>query len=328
LVLFVVGILPSCTDEVKVHLDAPLEKPLIYCILNPTDSVQYMRVQRIFLGNQDVRTMASQPDSIYFSKVQAQLERLEGGLVHEILPFYPTTSILKDSGFFTTLNHIIYEVKKPIYSGATYNLIVTIDGIPNAAIAVTTPQTDLKVVTWNGWPGKSINMVNQSFSQVIWKSLPGVNSYELSYLFRYYDLSDQDTVEHQITWKVPDKISAAGTAIGDDITYEVPISQWFLFLADHIPNRPEVKRRIAGKFDLLWEYKGAAFEDFYGRNLLRNKEMWLDYALFSNITDAIGIFSFQSCYRADRIDISLYTLERITTHPLTKDLKFDARVSW
>jgi len=307
---------------------APLEKPLIYCILNPDDSVQFLRVQRIFLGNADVKITASQPDSIYFPKVQAQLERLEGGLVYEILPFYPTTAILKDSGFFTTRNHVIYEVKKKIHSGATYNLIISIDGIPNSATAITTPETDLHVVTWNGWPGKSINMVNELFSQVIWQRLLGVNSYELSYLFRYYDLSDLDTVECQVLWKVPEKIYATDVGNNNDITYQVPINQWFLYLADHIPDRPEVKRRIAGKFDLLWEFRGAAFEDFYRRNLLRSKEMWLDYPLYSNITNAFGVFSFQSCYRVNRIDISLYTLEKITTHPLTKNFKFDARVSW
>jgi hypothetical protein len=281
----------------------------------------------MFLGYEDAQLMASQPDSIYFKDVQGKLERMEGDAVRETLPFYPSMSIVKDSGFFTTRGHVIYEIRNRILSGSTYRLTVNIGGLKDTATASTTPLTNLKVISWNGWPGTSINMTNESFANVIWKKLPGINSYRLSYLFRYYEISDQDTIERQIVWKVPDKIYSSSST-GEEIIYQVPINQWFLYLGDQIPDRPLVKRRIAGSFDLQWEFQRTELEDFYDRNQLSGKEMWLDYVLYSNITNAVGIFSFQSRFVIPMVDISLYTLEKITTHPATKDLKFDARVTW
>jgi hypothetical protein len=327
-ILFLIVFLSNgCTEEITLNLDKALRKPLVYCILNPRDSVQYLRVQRIFLGDENALVMAKNPDSIYFKNVTATIERIENGIVKETLRFIPSYSIQKDTGLFTTQNHVIWELREKIVSGATYSLNVEVDQFEEIATATTIPNTDLSVIKWNGWPGNTINMVNDRFATVVWKRLPGVHTYELSYIFHYYDLTATDTTRHEVVWKVPDEIYAMDDQ-NDSISYEVPISQWFGILSDKIPRLPEVIRRIAGKFDLLWEFKGADFEDFNKRNQLVNKEMWIDYPAYSNINNAIGIFSFATKFKVSNIGISLYTLEKITTNPLTKDLKFDARVDW
>jgi hypothetical protein len=310
----------------EITMDAPLAKPIIYCILNPNDSVQYLRIGRVFLGSQGALSTARDPDSIYFKQVNAWLERIESDSIKEILTFQANDNQIKDTGLFSNSKGGLFQLSRKILPGATYRLKVEIPELNLTAVAETQPQAEMTIIHWNGWPGNAINMVNDRYSTVQWGRVPTVDSYELFYLFRYYNLTDRDTTAHHVIWRVPDVIFDSDP--GDPlISYRVPISQWFGVLSDHIPRLDSVKRRIAGKFDLIWEFKGSDFDDFVHRSKFE-QQLYVDYPAFSNIENGIGIFSFASCYRIARIGISLYTLERITTHPLTKDLKFDARTDW
>jgi len=320
-------LVPACQDEVFVHLDAPLKKPMIYCILKPGDSVQYLRVERVFLGKGDVQVAAKNPDSVYFQEVEAHMERWESGQLKEVLPFRRNAAITKENGYFASAGHVIYEMQHQLVSGNTYRLQVDVPELGLMATSVTVPQSELRVIRWNGWPANTINMVNEQFSTVEWEKVPGVGTYTLTYIFHYYEITDTDTTHHEVAWKMPEEIYTQDSS-DPVVTYQVPISQWFGVLSDHILRKESVRRRIAGRFDLLWEFQGAELEAFLQRANLANKEMWLDYPIYSNINEGIGIFSFATRYRVNHIGISLYTLERITTHPLTKDLKFDARTDW
>jgi len=102
----------GCREDMEITMDAPLAKPIIYCILNPNDSVQYLRIGRIFLGSQGALTTARNPDSIYFKQVNAWLERIESDSIKELLTFQANDNQIKDTGLFSNTKGGLFQLSR------------------------------------------------------------------------------------------------------------------------------------------------------------------------------------------------------------------------
>jgi hypothetical protein len=78
--LLVIVQLTSCNEEID-FANNYIESPVIFGLLDQTDSVHYIKINRGFLGPGNAFTFAQEPDSNYFEKVEAVVEEFLNGSV-------------------------------------------------------------------------------------------------------------------------------------------------------------------------------------------------------------------------------------------------------
>ncbi len=130
--LFVFAFFASCHD--KLEILAPYKESVaVYGLLNQDDTVQYVRVQRVFLGAGNAFTMAQDMDSTYYkpNELKVSLQRIKNGVpvsvdnpasaAMEIV--LTETYITLDSGIFNK-NQLLYKTNHPIYDDSQYKLVI------------------------------------------------------------------------------------------------------------------------------------------------------------------------------------------------------------
>jgi PBP1b-binding outer membrane lipoprotein LpoB len=118
---FLALFISSCKND--LDLNAPYkEYPSIYAVLNPDDSVQMIRINKVFLGETDANVMAKVADSINYKPGEITVS-----IVHSDSPSNPivfTESVVTtSSGAFNTTQRVYVDTTKLLTWG-TYTLIV------------------------------------------------------------------------------------------------------------------------------------------------------------------------------------------------------------
>lgn len=104
-------LLIACNNEVDINDDWQ-EQAVIYALLDPSDSVQTVRVQKAYLGQGDVFEMAAIADSIYYTdSIEVSLQALDNGNPTGDLFILQAQSITKDDGEFTSEGHVMYQTQ-------------------------------------------------------------------------------------------------------------------------------------------------------------------------------------------------------------------------
>jgi len=126
----------SCKNELKVN--APYKEiPSIYAVLNPTESEQMIRINKVFLGEGDANKMAKISDSVNYAEneLEVKLERfLDGKKVQasasrpggtDSLDIIFTERIIETQpGSFSTSQRV-YLTRHKLFDVGEYHLIVT-----------------------------------------------------------------------------------------------------------------------------------------------------------------------------------------------------------
>lgn len=130
--VFAVLVAASCSNELRVN--APWRDiPVIYSVLDPSRDTHYVRIHKAFLGDKPVAEMAAIPDSLYYSDMTAIVEEyLDKQLVRTFpVMLYPNPPQL-NPGFFTTDGYQLYYFTAQLNNNATYKIIVSRPGEPDA----------------------------------------------------------------------------------------------------------------------------------------------------------------------------------------------------
>ncbi len=99
----------SCKNDLDAM--APYKESIaVYGLLDPTDSVNYIRVNRVFLGAGDANQIAQVQDSVYFKPGEATvvIEKYWNGVLKQKYNFSETFEKPLDQGVFN-VNQLIYK---------------------------------------------------------------------------------------------------------------------------------------------------------------------------------------------------------------------------
>lgn len=127
-VLVAALVMSAC--EVPFDPTAPaLSTPYVFCVLNPKDSAQYVRIQRSYICRENAYNFSRNSDSVYYppDDVVVELYRfdtLDGSIMEQPIRLYPTYEVQKDSGLFATEGHYLFKTTEPIYARFDYELRV------------------------------------------------------------------------------------------------------------------------------------------------------------------------------------------------------------
>jgi len=127
----------ACETDLKIADPSFKPKPIIYCFINPLDSVQYIRVGRSFSAFGDPELARMQSDSIYFEQFDISLTLYTHDGDSVLISPARRDDLEKEPGYFGTENHQIYSFTKQLsYRGFSLYKSVAIEvkvaGLPVA----------------------------------------------------------------------------------------------------------------------------------------------------------------------------------------------------
>jgi hypothetical protein len=105
-------IIASCSSDLDINSGHPAV-PVIWCAMNPYDSVQYVRVQKTFIINTKKDWANLNPDSLQYLSVEVILNGKKGDSVIWSEHFTQTTTS-RDSGFFPQGVYQVFKLDHPL----------------------------------------------------------------------------------------------------------------------------------------------------------------------------------------------------------------------
>ena len=133
-IAFIYMLLGGCSNSLS--LLAPYKESVsVYGLLNQDDPIQYIRIERVFLGAQNAYTMAQNQDSVYFKSgdIKVTLQRWNVNTGAQVSVDNPATSAMEivltdtllqaDVGVFNQ-NERVYKTNHKLYSDSQYKLII------------------------------------------------------------------------------------------------------------------------------------------------------------------------------------------------------------
>lgn len=125
----------GCENEIDIN--APYKEiPFVYALLDPSEPVQYIRIQKLYQNsvNQTTQEGAQYPDSLYYDSLQVTVKSLSTGIDYV---FTKTNEFAKNTGFFTSQGHIIYKSNLQVSPFENYELTIFHPSSGNIYKAVT-----------------------------------------------------------------------------------------------------------------------------------------------------------------------------------------------
>jgi hypothetical protein len=212
-------------------------------LLNPLDSVQYVRISKAFLGEGNAITMAQQKDSINYADVlDVKMERLSQNQVVETFALNRSELNDKDSGLFAYPFHVLYTTNHPLLlNGSNYRIRVTNRQTGTEATSLTQVVLPMNVTSPN--PNQdSIDFTGNAPSII--RFTPGQYSRLIDLLIRFHyreiDPSG-NSVEKSIDMNFSDKPISTTS---QEIIYYLYKYEWFQNIGNNIPDKPGYIRRI------------------------------------------------------------------------------------
>ncbi len=314
--------LSSCKTD--VDLLAPYKEVMvIYGVLDPTDSVQYIRINKAFLGEGNAYTFAQVADSFQYADVlDVKLERYKnnnfaGAINLERFEGPP----LKD-GIFASAPNYLYRTTglDSIYQDSEYKLVVTNTQTGNVVTSKTIIVSKVGSITNPASFQTAVDFADPD-NQFIAKFTRGNNAkyYDLNMRFNYYETEIANPSNTQIK-SVFFRVNGVEYLSNNSLEIAVPYAAFYSALKRTIPIDPLVTR-TARSVDLIWV--GGA-EELYTYYQVNRPPTGINQSIpqYTNIDGGIGIFSSKYSDAMNNKLLSSRSLDSLSNGAITKDLGF------
>jgi len=191
----------GCDNEVDINADWK-EILVVYGLLDPLDSVQYIKVNKAFLNeNENALKVAQNPDSLFLKDARVTLLHINSG---KLIELQRVNEIPKQPGVFAQDPNYLYKTTEPILENEPYKLVVesSLTGQKIQAVTWTLKKARIEA------PFKSSNPTFSLGAKFIVISyVPGWNSYayDIKMRVKIDEFNRQDTSFIQtrdLTWNV------------------------------------------------------------------------------------------------------------------------------
>jgi len=304
----------ACSEDVVMMEGDPI--PVVYCLLDPSQSVQYVRVGRTF-NNHQIDSSFS-PDLTHF------FEELEIYLVHEkddgtqdYFQCFLNEDFEREPGLFPVEGLQLYVANCKVEFNQQYSLIIYRDSERIISYATTlTLGKELEVLDPILVPYRLINLFPGQGYAVRISKVENAFIYQTTLSFEFDEMFDgiptRKTVrlpQKFMTNKYPDQPLVEQTILGLDFLNKV---------AKAIKPNPLITR-IPICFNFQFTCCGEEVLLKVASEANSNSFSIIDY---SNFTNAKGLFSTVNNQFVENLQLSRYTIDSLAMHALTRELNF------
>ncbi len=321
-VLFV--FLSACSTDFETI--APWKETMVvYGLLNPNDSIQYIRISKAFLGEGNAMTMAQQGDSIYYGDVlDVKIERFVNNGLAETHTLIRIDTIPKETnGTFSAPAQIVYADTFKLHpattnDGSIYKLTITNTATGNIVTASTSVIENFTISAPNT---TALNRFNSP--SITWKLFSSEfgRVYGIIQKINYVEVNSltNDTVTKSIDWYLSDKVATPNVQSEIRFTF-VPTDLYRLLGGNIAVEQNKTRHLAANPIDV---YVSAGTEELYTYMQVseQNTGIVQDKPLFTNIVNGIGLFTCRNT-RKISIKLSLESYAALDTSEYTRDLNF------
>ncbi|MCD4736758.1 MAG: hypothetical protein K8R53_12000 [Bacteroidales bacterium] len=312
-IVFFLATIISCETDFDITADWE-DITVVYGLLDQKSEVQYIKINRGFIGKGNALDMAAVPDSSnYLFKMDVRIEEWEedgSGLIRTIT-FDTTTVYNKEEGTFPYPEQIVYKSEPPyIYHLKTtvgdtfwlnqesvYKLIVYNQVNEKEIYSETILVHDFEIIRpiYETEMNFKFDLNNQDIKKEFkWKNATNGTRYEflLNFIFDEVDINTVDTISRTIT--ITSTIITPSPS-QQDIIFKMRNQEFYEACLRHIPYEDpameeQVKTRLHGFADVIISVAAQELTNYI--NVYEpSTSIVQEKPLYTNIDNGIGIFS-------------------------------------
>ena len=173
----------SCTEDLDV-VGSGIPVPVVYCLLNPNDTVNYATLTKSFTGEESALEMAKDTDLRYYENADIYLEIItESGWPVKYAPFTKIPGPTKNPGIFAESPNQIYYLNVPVKAylaeGYTIRLIVNIPDEQTYCSASQVFYPEPQILLPSPSRQTKMNLYHGETQQIKWEDKFGSACYQL-----------------------------------------------------------------------------------------------------------------------------------------------------
>ncbi|MFC2097219.1 hypothetical protein ACFLSI_02675 [Bacteroidota bacterium] len=304
-------ILLSCETKVDI-IDEKENITIVYCLINPTDTIQYVRIEKSYTGSENPYDMAKISDSIYYNNASVKLESWNGEYKFNTITLQPYYEVNKDQGIFARNDHLVYYTKEKI-QGELISLVIDLPD-KNEIIFASTKLIDQPVFRR---PREFITNIDLFISDGFEIEFSGGGPYnELGIQIFYTELKKDGTKKEKMAEIMK---SHGNNYMSSKFNYILREENFYRPIAMAIEEDSTVLLRKFKKIDLVAYSANDVFLEF--QNLFYSMN---DFILnpASNIINGHGLFANRSINKKEDFLLTRISLDSLVNGRYTGHLKF------
>jgi len=327
--LFAISIFAwGCSTEVELNADWK-DTTIVFGLIDPAETLHYVRINKAFLGDGNALTMAMVQDSSEYKNLVAVVEELSGTTVMRswtlrdtILSDRPTTGI-----FYAPDYKIYYFTESTLNQQYTYRIRIDIAEQNNKVVTGSTELVQDFTVTppiTFGMASNSIGNNTYYFPAIKWGKSPNGARYEVMLRLKFDEYTATTTTRKILEWSQGAFDPATANMAGLNFIHNVDGEGFYKFIASQVAVDPNVISRRFRAIDMIVY---AASEELYTYIQLSSPSNGIvqERPEYTNVDNGLGLFSSRLHVIAVNKYISEFSMEELclgTYTKIQKDLKF------
>lgn len=307
----------GCSNEVDFNGHGePI--PIVYCLLNPIEQVQYVRVGKSFIRSMDQIDSGIASDSLsWTSEALVYIERWENDNPVETTVFAQSNFTVRDSGLFPVNGLMVYEAELQPEPGGEYHLFVYLPELDKIVSGICKVMSVPEVIDPEIVPGRTVSFDTISTYNIRWRGGTYTGIYQGVFKMNYSESYNDNFEHHFCYFTTPIYIKQL---VGDVYEEEINGLNFLKSVAQQIDPVPGIQRELIN-FEFIFYAGGSDLAVLVDSELgvaspftlIRNT---------SNISGGTGVFSCLCYQRFPNLEPSVITKYFLATSLYTKDLGF------
>jgi len=270
--------------------------PVVYSLIDPQDSVHYLRLSRTFKGGDNAFLSARNPDSVAFRDAVVKLEfYTEQGWKYNEFQFEPVLPFDKAEGIFTNLGDQLFKLEKNLFDrfipGTHLLLNMNIPGYQMISSSYVEHLRPTRITAPRKGLMTYISLYPPNPIKVHFEDLKHFTNYELHVRLNYTNVFSDGSEETAFAEKrYLRKSSNTNPNRTSEIIVTIAGDNLFAAIQQDIPKNPEVKYRRIGDID-FWVFTGSpVFNEYQELNKYASDNAGTPV---TNIVNGTGIFALK-----------------------------------
>lgn len=284
----------ACSTEFSINGDWE-DVAVVYALLDYSDTAQYVRLNRAFLGEGNAYEMALIKDSIYYDQATVFLTPVinEVPQTAQRIQLSITDEIEKDSGTFYYDENYLYKTEQALEPGYQYELKIIIPGREDLT-SQTQVISGLSVLAPAPGNQPKISFANYAdFTSYTGKLSLNQDAllYGLTIRLNYKEVYEDSIVSRHLDWTQSNKKKEyVEGSMYNFIEWSIDGEEFFWYVGSHITDNDAVIFREYTSVDFIYSAAGEELVSYIETNGA-SQGIIQEKPFYTNITNGIGLFS-------------------------------------
>jgi len=306
----------SCNSDLDL-IDESSYRPVVYCLLNPSEANQYVRVGKTFSVATESFGNYPPVDSLLWPvEAQVYMERWENKDPVETILFSKNEMFVRDSGPFPTNGLSIYQAKFQPKTGEKYHLYVHFDDLDIIVSGETQVMSRPQLLDPAIVPGRTITFDTISPFTVRWIAGDYPGLYQGIVKMNYSELLGNDFENKYCCFLTPIYYDPGSSEMNEE---KINSMNFFKSVSQQLKPIEGVQREIIN-FEFIFYAAGSDLA--LQVNQMGDLNTFSSVGDFSNISGGMGVFSSRIVQHVPNLVPSVMTRHFLSTSTYTKDLGF------